>query len=166
MLPSLILLAALGAPDAEASVCARLTDGVIVDASARRLHLCRAGAADASYRVNLGQGGLGKRKQGDKKTPLGRYRLSKPRVSYSGFTWFVPIGYPTKAQRKKGYTGGAIGIHGPPDWIPQAVIDVAFGTPWTDGCIMVRTKAEIDAIRAWMLKHRPRRIEIWARAPE
>lgn len=156
MLP-LLLLAALGAAPGP---CARLPDGVVVDTARRVLHLCKGGAADATYRVNLGQGGVGKRKQGDKRTPLGRYRLSPPRASYSGFTWFVPVGYPTKAQRKRGYTGGAIGIHGPPDWMPQAVIDVAFGTPWTDGCIMVRTKADIDAIRAWLLEHTPDTIDI------
>lgn len=158
MLP-LILLAALGATEPEGP-CARLPDGVVVDAASRRLHLCRGGRPDATYRVNLGKAGVGKRKQGDKKTPLGRYRLSPPRASSSGFTWFVPVGYPTAEQRELGYTGGAIGIHGPPDWMPQAVIDFAFDTPWTEGCIMVRTKAQIEAIRAWLLEQRPDTIEI------
>lgn len=140
--------------------CKATPNDVVVDAASRTLFLCRDGEVDRSYRVNLGGGGLGKRKQGDRKTPLGRYRLSPPRESYSGFTWFVPIGYPTAEQRRQGYTGGAIGIHGPPDWLPQAVVDVAFDTPWTDGCIMVRTKAEIDAIRAWLLEHEPRWVHI------
>ena len=160
MLPLVTLLAALGAAPDAPSLCAHLPDGVVVDVDRARMALCRGGAADATYRVNLGQGGAGKRRQGDKKTPVGRYRLSKPRASYSGFTWFVPVGYPTAAQRKAGYTGGAIGIHGPPDWMPQAVIDVAFGTPWTDGCIMVRTKTEIEEIRAWLLAHKTSAIEI------
>lgn len=133
---------------------------LVVRARARRLLLCRGGTTETSYPVNLGQGGLGKTKQGDKKTPLGRYLLSPPRPSVSGFTWFIPIGYPTRAQMKAGQTGGAIGIHGPPDWMPQPVIDLGFQTPWTDGCVMLRTTLEIEAIRAWVLEHRPRFIEI------
>lgn len=141
-------------------LCREAPNALIVDVDRRSLHLCRDGRADAVYPVNLGQGGSGKKRQGDKKTPLGRYPLSPPRASVSGFTWFVPIGYPTSEQRKAGYTGGAIGIHGPPDWLAQAIIDAAFSTPWTDGCVMVRTKEEIEAIRAWILEHRPRFIEI------
>lgn len=163
MLPLLTILSALAAPSAgvpSAGPCKRLTDGVVVDVDRSVMSLCRDGAPDAIYRVNLGQGGAGKTRQGDKKTPLGRYRLAAPRPSNSGFTWFVPVGYPTASQRKAGYTGGAIGIHGPPDWMPQVVINAAFETPWTDGCIMVRSKAEIEAIRTWLLKHSPNTIEL------
>ena len=163
MLPLLTILALLGAPGAEAeapTLCQRAPNGVVVDVDGRRLLLCRGGAPDAVYPVNLGRGGAGKSRQGDKRTPLGRYRLSRPRPSSSGFTWFVPIGYPTAAQRKAGFTGSAIGIHGPPDWMPQPVIDVGFSTPWTDGCVMVRTTAEIVAIRRWLLKHAPDVIEL------
>ena len=163
MLPLLPLLATLAATSAP-SLCQRLPDGVVVDVDAKVLLLCRGGAPDATYPVNLGQGGVGKKRQGDKKTPLGRYALARPRASNSGFTWFVPVGYPTTAQRKLGYTGGSIGIHGPPDWMPQVVIDVAFDSPWTDGCIMLRTTAEIAAVRRWMLKHRPDTIEILSAA--
>ncbi len=131
-----------------------------MELKSRVLHLCRGGVAEASYPVNLGRGGAEKRREGDRKTPVGRYRLLAPRASVSGFSWFVPIAYPTAAQRRTGYTGGAIGIHGPPDWLPQAVIDLAFPVPWTDGCVMVRTKAEIEAIRSWCLRHRPPGIDL------
>jgi len=124
------------------------------------MFLCTDGKIDARYPVNLGQGGLGKEKRGDQKTPVGRYPLSKPRASYSGFTWFVRVGYPTAAERAAGKTGGDIGIHGPPEGWPQELIDAAFETPWTDGCIMVRTTAEIDAVRAWVLEKKPTTIEI------
>jgi hypothetical protein len=133
---------------------------VLVDARHALLFLCDDGHTTERYPVNLGQGGLGKRKKGDKKTPIGRYPLAPPRESWSGFTWFVPIGYPTKAERAKGYTGGDIGVHGPPDWMAQEIIDEGFATPWTDGCIMVRTTAEIEAIRAWALVKEPRFIHI------
>lgn len=144
--------------------CERARDDVVIDTGSNTLFLCREGQVDGSYAVNLGREGVGKRKQGDQKTPLGRYRLSPPRASVSGFTWFVPIGYPTAAQKRKGYTGGAIGVHGPPDWMPQPVVDAAFQTPWTDGCVMVRTTAEMEAIRAWLLEHRPRWVHILAPA--
>ena len=142
------------------SACEILPNGVVVEIGERRLHLCQDGQSDASYPVNLGQGGHGKTKQGDQKTPLGRYALGAPRKSFSGFTWFVPVGYPTRQQRKDGYTGGSIGIHGPPEWLPQAAINLAFSSPWTDGCIMVRTKTEIEEIRAWLLAHKTNVIEI------
>ncbi len=158
----LLLLAAAPAAgvDDKPAPCAPKATEVVIDATSRTLFLCRRGDVDASYPVNLGGGGLGKKKQGDRKTPLGRYVLSPPRPSVSGFTWFVPIGYPTAEQRAAGYTGGAIGIHGPPDWLPQALIDVAFPTPWTDGCVMVRTTAEIEAIRAWLLAQKPRVVRL------
>lgn len=161
LLPPLLSLALASPTQATGDApCKAAPNDVVVDTARTTLFLCHDGKVDARYPVNLGGGGLGKRKQGDRKTPLGRYRLSPPRESYSGFTWFVPIGYPTAEQKKHGYTGGAIGIHGPPDWLPQAVVDVAFPTPWTDGCIMVRTRAEIDAIREWLLEHKPRWIHI------
>jgi murein L,D-transpeptidase YafK len=133
---------------------------VVVDTQTATLLLCDNGTTAQRYAVNLGGGGTGKRQQGDRKTPLGRYPLQAPRASASGFTWFVPIGYPTSPQQAAGFTGGAIGIHGPPDWMEQAIIDVAFATPWTDGCIMVRTTAEIEAVRAWLLVHKPKAIEL------
>lgn len=133
---------------------------VVVESQKKMMHLCENGEVQKRYWVNLGQGGVGKSKQGDGKTPLGIYTLSKPRASSSGFTYFIPVGYPTKAQRAKGFTGGAIGIHGPPNYIPQMMVDAAFMTPWTQGCIMVRTLNEIEEIRAWVLKTGARKIVI------
>ncbi|MBK8011193.1 MAG: L,D-transpeptidase family protein [Deltaproteobacteria bacterium] len=152
--------ATIDGDEAATNACDILPNGVVVEISSRRLHLCQDGLSDVSYPVNLGQGGSGKTKQGDQKTPLGRYALGAPRKSFSGFTWFVPVGYPTRQQRAAGYTGGSIGIHGPPDWLPETVVNLAFSTPWTDGCIMVRTKREIEEIRAWLLAHKTSTIEI------
>ena len=146
---------AAGATD----LCEQKTQ-VVVESKKKVMHLCEKGKLIKSHWVNLGQGGMGKRKQGDGKTPLGIYTLSKPRASSSGFTYFIPVGYPTKAQRAKGFTGGAIGIHGPPNYIPQMMVDAAFMTPWTQGCIMVRTLNEIEEIRAWVLKTGARKIVI------
>ena len=101
--------------------------------------------------VGLGENGVGKTKQGDKKTPLGKYFLGRPRPSGSGFKTFIPVGYPTIKQKRKGYTGSAIGIHGPQrdwaDWPPGT-----YGKQdWTLGCIAVGSDAEIDTITDWLL---------------
>jgi murein L,D-transpeptidase YafK len=141
-------------------VCVDTSVHIVVDTETTTMALCRDGQLDKQFAVNIGAGGTGKTKQGDRKTPLGTYALQAPRASTKGFTWFVPVGYPTAAQKKQGFTGSAIGVHGPPDWMPQAVIDVAFFTPWTDGCIMVRTTQEIEEVRSWALSHKPKTIVI------
>jgi len=100
----------------------------------------------ASHRVALGSGGLGKQKEGDGKTPLGRYGLGAPRQS-QGYGIFVPVGYPTPAQQKLGFTGSAVGIHGPPRGAGGALTTTV---DWTAGCIAVGTDAEIEAISTWI----------------
>ena len=160
-----VLAAALPAPKAAVAPvknppCTARGTEVVIDTGARTLFLCRHGKADATYVVNLGGGGLGKEHQGDRKTPLGRYPLGNPRASVAGFTWFVPIGYPTDAQAAEGFTGANVGIHGPPHYLSDDVIAQAFQEPWTDGCVMVQTKPEIDAIYAWVRKYKPAFVEL------
>lgn len=159
MLPWLLLSLLASAPSGCAAV-----DGpmVLVQTAPRVLLLCgQDGREEGRFRVSLGQGGLGKRRQGDGKTPLGRYPLGAPRPSASGFDTFVPVGYPTPAQRAAGYTGSAIGVHGPPDTWPDAVGQawVASGN-WTLGCIAVATTAEIRGIAAWIEARKVTRIQI------
>jgi murein L,D-transpeptidase YafK len=119
----------------------------------RTLHLCEAGLAVAEYRVAIGRGGIGKRKEGDNKTPIGEYKLGEPRGS-SRFGVFIPIGYPTAAQRRNGYTGSAIGIHGPSrsfawaGWVNTAA-------DWTEGCIAVVSDKQIREIAAWVRDNDP-----------
>ena|SRR5688572_22205792 len=120
--------------------------GVVVRAQARALELCQKGRSVASHRVALGSGGLGKRYQGDGKTPLGVYGLGAPRRSQNYGT-FVPVGYPTPAQQRQGFTGNAVGIHGPPRGAGGAPWTT---TDWTAGCIAVGTDAEIESISAWI----------------
>ena len=87
---------------------------------------------------------MGKRKKGDKKTPLGKYYLSPPRPSVSGVRTFIHVGYPTLRQRSKGFTGGAIGIHGPRrDGRLRSTL----------GCISVKTNDDIDEIASWVDAH-------------
>ena len=128
---------------------------IVVMAARHRLFLCDAGQVVAEHRVALGAGGVGKRRAGDAKTPLGRYPLGSPRPS-SSFGTFVPIGYPTPAQVAYGFTGNAIGIHGPPRGLPlgSAWVD------WTAGCIAVGQDGDIDAIAAWIRRRKVGEVRI------
>ena len=85
---------------------------VLVDLDARRLSLCQKGVATKSYPIALGVNGIGKRKEGDKLTPIGTYPLGAPYESKE-FGPFVPVGYPTAAQVKAGFTGNSVGLHAP-----------------------------------------------------
>jgi murein L,D-transpeptidase YafK len=121
---------------------------VFVDTSARRLSLCENGQETHHYKVSLGKGGLDKQKEGDGRTPLGEYSLAPGRPS-SEFHTFLLVGYPTPEQRAAGYTGGAIGVHGPARnfrWLGA----LAMLKNWTQGCIAVSSDREIDEIAAWV----------------
>jgi len=135
---------------------------VRVDTRKHRLQLCEGGNAVASYAVSLGSGGTGKRKHGDKRTPLGRYPIAAPRASRD-FLVFIHVGYPTAVQREQGFTGSAIGIHGPPREIAQLGIGIpsaVLAMDWTLGCIAVGSDAEIESIAAWMRSAKPREVVI------
>lgn len=127
-----------------------------VDAAERTLWLCESGQAVEAIPVALGRGGLDKRVEGDAKVPLGEYPLGSPRPSQS-YHLFIPVGYPTPSQRRNGFSGSAIGVHGPPR---------AYGGPastasdWTLGCIAVGTDDEIARVADWLKTTRARRIII------
>ena len=142
---------------AYADPCPRDTT-IVVDTSSHRLSLCAAGSAVHEYAVALGRGGVGKAREGDRKTPIGSYALAAPRAS-AKFHQFIAVGYPTRAQRAQGLTGGDIGIHGPSRkyaWLGRLRNHV----DWTDGCIAVATDGAIDEIAAWMVRARPARVII------
>lgn len=123
-------------------------DKAIVIKSKRILLLLRDGEMLATYRIALGKSPKGRKiKVGDKKTPEGRYTLSKN--SNSRFHLSLRISYPNEsdienAKRLGVSPGGDIMIHG----LPQELAD--FGKyhryyDWTDGCIAV-TNQEIEEI--------------------
>lgn len=153
--------AILGSPTGF-SHCPGQEPALVVETSSRALYLCSAaGKAVKSFAVSLGRGGLDKRKQGDRRTPLGTYTLGAPRPSRAGFDTFIPVGYPTRRQRARGLTGSAIGVHGPPDGWPEPVVRFGMRSDWTDGCIMVGTVKEIRTIASWVRKTGARRIDIY-----
>ncbi len=126
------------------------------------------------FRVGLGSNTPGKRRRGDKKTPLGRYRLFSGQPSK--YHRFIPIGYPnaddarralaaglvTSAQHdaivaaersgrmppQNTAVGGAVGIHGLGRalwFIPGPLQFLHRLADATDGCVLV-TDDEIEQI--------------------
>ncbi|HEX2660740.1 MAG TPA: L,D-transpeptidase family protein [Polyangia bacterium] len=133
---------------------------VVVETRARRLHLCEAGQVARSFDVALGVGGVGKQRQGDNKTPLGEYGLGPPRASHD-YHLFVPVGYPTVAQARQGFTGSAIGIHGPPRGFAGLLARAGTVVPnWTAGCIALPSDDEIEAVAAWLRRQTTRRVRV------
>ena len=50
-----------------------------------------------------------------------------------------------------GFTGGAIGIHGPPrGYGTLAQLAMLVARDWTAGCIAVATDEDIDTVAAWV----------------
>jgi len=134
------------------------TAAVVVDTRHRTLVLCANSAAVQSFRVALGVGGLGKRRAGDNRTPLGTYPLGAPRGS-TQFGMFIPVGYPTPAQVRAGFTGHAVGIHGPlRAHVGAGSYNTA--TDWTAGCIAVGSDEEIGSIATWLRADGPVSVHI------
>lgn len=137
---SLVVAAALtGAVDARAAL------RVEIDASDHRLTFYDGDRVMQVFKVRLGSGGIGKCKNGDKRTPLGEYTLSPARKS-SDFRWFLPVNYPNKPDRAAGCTGGDIGVHGTGNLLRRKLAQQA-GIDWTLGCIALTNK-DIDQIRS------------------
>ena len=79
---------------------------------------------------------------------MGIYALGSPRPSQRYGT-FIPIGYPTDEQRKLGYTGSSVGIHGPARWVKGLGVWVnTFDS--SDGCVGVALDSEMEIIAAWV----------------
>jgi murein L,D-transpeptidase YafK len=143
---------------AAAEPCAERGIAVVVRTTEHQLYACEANRAVQSYGIRLGRKGTGKRKAGDGKTPLGSYGLGLPRPSRK-YGLFIPVGYPTAEQRRQGYTGGDIGVHGPlrsVRWLGRAVN--WFDT--SDGCVGLATDADMAALADWVRARRPRTIVI------
>jgi murein L,D-transpeptidase YafK len=131
---------------------------IVVDTAAHELRLCEGGKEREVFSVRLARAGVGKRRAGDDKVPLGTYPLAAPRRSKS-FGVFILIGYPTPAQRRVGFTGGGVGVHGPQRWSRWLRgLNNTFDT--TEGCVGLATDAEMDRIAAWIRKARAQVIEL------
>jgi murein L,D-transpeptidase YafK len=124
-------------------------DQVVVLKGERTLNLLAHGKIIRTYRVALGGVPVGpKERQGDHKTPEGRYVLDR-RNPHSQYYKSIHISYPHEKDRRNAETmgvhaGGDIMIHGLPPrqaWVGAAHRDF----DWTEGCIAV-TNEEIEEI--------------------
>jgi len=136
---------------------------LVVVAEQHRLSLCEQQREVRSFSVRLARNGLGKRRSGDGKLPLGRYPLGTPQAS-ARYGTFIPIGYPTSQQRGSGYTGGDIGVHGPDRrvrWLGSLVnlVDT------TNGCVGIATDGEMKDLVAWISEHHAALIDLQEASP-
>ena len=126
-----------------------VADRVVVLKSERRLELFDGRDLLRSYDISLGREPVGpKRKQGDRRTPEGTYRIDY-RNAESSFHRALHISYPRPAQvaaaRARGEpAGGLIMIHGLPNGAGY-VGRLHLLMDWTLGCIAV-TNTEIEEI--------------------
>jgi L,D-transpeptidase catalytic domain len=146
-------IAGVGAAARKPAPCPETGQAVAVVTSRHELLLCTDGTTAARFAVSIGRGGVDKHRQGDARTPLGTYPLGSPRPSLRYGT-FIPIGYPTPEQAARGFTGGSVGIHGPPrDWddpsYPLTALD------WTLGCIATGSDAEVETVAEFVRTRQP-----------
>ena len=147
VVPVLALALLAGSPAAREPESLPTADFVLVDKSARALTLYAEGRPFRTLTgVQLGDAPEGhKRFEGDERTPEGRYTIdyANPESSY----WLsLHISYPNEADRAfaeaRGRSpGGAIFIHGQPNWLPAGRLP----GDWTDGCIAL-SNAEIELL--------------------
>ncbi|RMX02555.1 L,D-transpeptidase family protein [Legionella jordanis] len=141
---SMVLPAALFASTAACP----LSNGINVLTNKRILNICKQGTVVKAFKVALGYKGVGKKRAGDNKTPIGLYGLAHPRKS-SQFKVFIPILYPTSKQLAAGYTGRDVGIHGPTQ--TPSLFGWLNHLPYsTRGCIAVGKNNQIEYVANWL----------------
>ncbi|CEK11587.1 L,D-transpeptidase family protein [Legionella hackeliae] len=134
-----------------------LSSGINVHTQKRILNICNHGTVVKTFKVALGFKGVGKKRAGDNKTPIGLYGLAYPRKS-NQFKVFIPILYPTSKQRAAGYTGRDVGIHGPTQ--SAHVFSWLSNLPGsTRGCIAVGKNNYIEYVANWV-KANPRAAKV------
>jgi murein L,D-transpeptidase YafK len=139
----------------------RPVDRIVVHKGGRKMELFREGQLVASYRISLGLVPSGqKQREGDFRTPEGRYRLTR-RNAESDYFLAVQVSYPEPddiaiARRNGWQPGGSIMVHGLPNFLKYSR-DRYLSTDWTDGCIALSNE---DMLDFWLLTGRNTPIEI------
>jgi len=138
-----------------------VADLVIIEKGDRKLHLLRDGEIFKTFKIALGIVPVGdKEKEGDFKTPEGRYLLDS-RNPNSDFFLSIHISYPNAVDRREAARagvdpGGAIMIHGQPN-LPTRSETYYRTQDWTNGCVAVSNS---DMIDIWLMTGSNTPIEI------
>jgi len=138
-----------------------VADEVIIDKSDRELHLLSNGEIFRTFKIALGIRPQGdKKKEGDFKTPEGKYLLDV-RNPNSDYFLSIHVSYPSAADRREARQngldpGGSIMIHGQPN-LPTRSETYYRTQDWTNGCIAVSNS---DMIDIWLMTGNNTPIEI------
>ncbi len=129
-----------------------MADHVVVHKAERRMDLMRGPLVLRTYHIALGMYPQGpKEREGDSRTPEGRYYLTK-RNPRSEYFLSILISYPNRADearaRREGWKpGGSVMIHGTPNDLKRE--PRYYEThDWTDGCISV---SDSDMLEIWLM---------------
>ena len=137
------------APDPAPNALQGPVDHILIEKSARRMVVFRAGKPLKTYQIALGFAPTGdKLRQGDGRTPEGRFRINR-RNAASAYHLSLGLDYPQAEDiaraRAGGYDpGGDIFIHGQPN---SRKGQATLRQDWTAGCIAV-SDAEIEELWA------------------
>jgi murein L,D-transpeptidase YafK len=136
-------------------------DKVIIEKAARKLHLLQDEEVLKTFDIALGIMPVGdKQREGDFKTPEGKYRLDL-RNPASDFFLSIRVSYPddqdmAEARARGVSPGGSIMIHGQPNEPTHS--ETYYRTQdWTNGCIAVSNS---DMIDIWLMTEEDTPIEI------
>ncbi len=138
-----------------------VADEVIIDKSDRKLHLLNNGEIFRTFKIALGISPTGdKKKEGDFKTPEGKYLLDM-RNPNSDYFLSIHVSYPSAIDRREANQdgvapGGAIMIHGQPN-LPSHSETYYRTQDWTNGCIALSNS---DMIDIWLMTGDDTPIEI------
>lgn len=155
------LASSIGAQADDLGIVADHADSVLVVKSERKLYLLKAGRVLRAFDVALGLVPTGpKQREGDFRTPEGRYRLDM-RNADSDYFLSIRVSYPdasdvARARAQGVEPGGQIMIHGLPNQ-PKGDMRRYEGVDWTDGCIAV---SNADMVDIWLMTSESTPIEI------
>lgn len=137
-----------------------LVSRVVVHKRDRRMELLSGDQVVRTYRISLGLQPFGhKEREGDFRTPEGRYYLTR-RNPRSDFFLSIQVSYPNdrdvKYAKANGWEpGGAIMIHGMPNRLKHS--PDYYQRDWTDGCIAVSNS---DMVELWLMTNHNTPIDI------
>lgn len=136
-------------------------DSLLIVKSERKLYVLKNGEVLRDFDIALGLMPEGpKQREGDFKTPEGRYFLEAKNPN-SDYFLSVKISYPSAADRAHARAqgldpGGQIMIHGQPN-DPKYSETRYEGVDWTDGCVAVSNS---DMVDIWLMTEEGTPIEI------